>query len=260
MNRVTPSEERTARARVGGFYDRFWPRNVPPLEASRAHLASLLADGEIPGRRALDAGCGAAVFSAVLAGKGARVVALDVSAGSLAAARRTWDAAICYARGDLLALPFPDASFGLVWSWGAAHHTAEPWRALGELARVVAPGGRLVVALYRRTGLTWMHEAARVVTRRTPGPLQPILALLLALALWPIVALFKRREKARKGERLSALAADWFFVPERHFFAPGEVAAFFEARGFEREMLVPYSGRFNSTSNFVLKLRRKKDA
>jgi SAM-dependent methyltransferase len=43
------------------------------------------------------------------------------------------------------ALPFPDATFDLVTCVGALHHVQSPTRALDEMARVVAPGGRVVL-------------------------------------------------------------------------------------------------------------------
>jgi SAM-dependent methyltransferase len=48
--------------------------------------------------------------------------------------------------GDSEALPFPDGAFTAVLCTSSFHHYPEPWRALGEIARVLAVGGRFVLA------------------------------------------------------------------------------------------------------------------
>jgi SAM-dependent methyltransferase len=59
---------------------------------------------------------------------------------------------------DAEALPFADASFDLVWSWGVLHHTPRSERALREAARVLRPGGRYAVMVYHRR--SWLAAAA----------------------------------------------------------------------------------------------------
>ena len=79
-----------------------------------------------------------------------RVVGVDFSAAALGTARRLLareglDGAVALHQADLLALPFRDESFARASCWGVLMHVPEPERALAELARVLAPGGRLAL-------------------------------------------------------------------------------------------------------------------
>jgi len=51
-------------------------------------------------------------------------------------------------------LPFADASFDIVYSWGVLHHTPDTKKAIGEVHRVLRPGGRAKVMIYHRRALT----------------------------------------------------------------------------------------------------------
>lgn len=102
-----------------------------------------------PGDRVLDVACGPGNFSrdfAVAAGDGGLVVGLDASAPMLATAvRETERANVAYVRGDAAALPFRDESFDAVCCFAALYLIEEPSRALAELVRVLAPGGRVAL-------------------------------------------------------------------------------------------------------------------
>ncbi len=46
---------------------------------------------------------------------------------------------------------------------------------------------------------------------------------------------------------------DWYFVPEKHFFSIEEMRALFQERGLSFELLCPQTGRFRSSSNFIVR-------
>lgn len=63
--------------------------------------------------------------------------------------------------GDAESLPFPDASFDLVYSWGVLHHSPDTARAVSEVRRVLRPGGVARVMIYHR----WSLVGAMLWTR-----------------------------------------------------------------------------------------------
>ena len=99
----------------------------------------------------VDAGCGSGTKSFELARRGYRVQALDFSTTILeqardAAAQHGYSERINFGQGDLTALPLPSRSVQRAVCWGVLMHVPDIGAAVGELARIVAPGGTLVIS------------------------------------------------------------------------------------------------------------------
>jgi SAM-dependent methyltransferase len=100
---------------------------------------------DLRGLRLLDVAGGDGYWAARARRRGARAVALDISLAKLRRGREL-TAAPGLVRGDALDLPFADASFDRVMSVCAIEHFDDGPRALAEMARVLAPGGELVMS------------------------------------------------------------------------------------------------------------------
>lgn len=101
--------------------------------------------------RVLDAGCGSGTKSLHLARRGFRVLGLDFSSAILDPARQTAEIAgltgrIEFQQGDLTALSLPTGSLRRIVCWGVLMHVPAVEKAIAELARVLAPGGILVIS------------------------------------------------------------------------------------------------------------------
>jgi SAM-dependent methyltransferase len=103
-----------------------------------------------PSGRFLEAGCGPAANALNLAKRGADVTGVDLSANAVAAAQSEFDRRGIkgrFVRGDVRALPFEDATFDFAYAGGVVEHFRELGAALTELARVLRPGGRLLITV-----------------------------------------------------------------------------------------------------------------
>jgi ubiquinone/menaquinone biosynthesis C-methylase UbiE len=118
--------------------------NNPIVALEEAVVHDLL--GSVPSGRALDAACGTGRHAAHLVRLGYRVLGVDLTPEMLARARERVPRAE-FQTADLRNLPADDDSFDVVVCGLALAHLPELDAAVIELARVLAPGGRLIVSV-----------------------------------------------------------------------------------------------------------------
>ena len=123
-----------------------WDRMREELFGDRFHLLAFggLADGRWT---VGDLGCGTGQVSAALAPFVSRVIAVDTSAAMLQAAKKRLHNVgnVELRRGELESLPIDDARLDAATLMLVLHHVPEPDRALAEVARVLKPGGRVLL-------------------------------------------------------------------------------------------------------------------
>jgi SAM-dependent methyltransferase len=124
--------------------------------------------------RVLDAGCGAGRVTNALAAESHEVVGLDVNLPALRAARTT-DRGAVFVGGDMGRLPFRSGAFDRVWCLRFSFNTLptadDRRRTLGELWRVCAPGGSVVLEAFNwhypgRFGLVCVANLLDLAARR----------------------------------------------------------------------------------------------
>jgi ArsR family transcriptional regulator len=125
--------------------------------------AILAAVGPGPFRRVIDLGTGAGRMLSLLGPAAQSALGLDLSQQMLNIARRaTSDAGLdhCELRhGDIFATQLPGACADLVVVHQVLHYLADPAAAVAEAARLVAPGGRLLIVDFAPHGLEFLREA-----------------------------------------------------------------------------------------------------
>jgi len=112
------------------------------------------------GAEVLEVGCGTGLVLQRVAAFARRAVGVDLSPGMLEKAKSR---GLDVVEGSATALPFPDESFDVAYSFKVLSHVPELPRALAEMLRVIRPGGHLVFDIYNRHSL-------RFAIKRLFGP------------------------------------------------------------------------------------------
>ncbi|MBI1790362.1 MAG: class I SAM-dependent methyltransferase [Acidobacteria bacterium] len=146
----------------------FLRRHILHFESAIEDAVAGFAASLEPGARLLDAGAGEGRYARYF--PRARYCGVDLAVGDAAWNYRNLDAI-----ADLSALPFPDSRFDACINIVTLEHVREPARVLAEIARTLAPGGRLLLVAphewevhqaphdyyrYTRHGAAWLLEQA----------------------------------------------------------------------------------------------------
>lgn len=226
------------------------------VPVSRARLEAVTGWPEdLGGQAVLEAGSGAGRFTEVLVATGALVFSFDRSV-AVAANQANNGAApnLCLFQGDLLRLPLRRGTFDKVLCLGVLQHTEDPAAAFRSLARLVRPGGELVIDVYARrlrALLGWKY-LLRPLTKRIPPDRLYRLTERTVDALLPLATRL-RRTFGRAGARLlpileyshlglpAPVNRDWAVLDTFDMYSPrhdhpqslGTVRGWYREAGFE---------------------------
>lgn len=149
------------------------------FDRATRHVASALAGhvGAGPGQHILDFCTGHGVVASALVAQGAKVTGLDFSPTMIALAKAALPEA-AFVEGDAMDMPFGDANFEAATAGFGVPHLPDPSKGMAEVARVMKPGGRLAVSIWRGRGsdgaMGWLFEAVAQEgdpsVRLPPGP------------------------------------------------------------------------------------------
>jgi SAM-dependent methyltransferase len=152
------------RARFESADDRLH-RVLEPVAPVAVGLAGVAA-----GQRVLDAGAGDGNVALACAALGAEVDACDIAAAAVERGRARTLAAVRWARADVQALPYADAAFDVVISTFGAALAPRARQTAAELARVLRPGGRLVLTAWVPRGLPGRLDEHLPLPDGVPAP------------------------------------------------------------------------------------------
>ncbi|MCK4236488.1 MAG: class I SAM-dependent methyltransferase [Candidatus Krumholzibacteria bacterium] len=136
-------------------WDRFWERSdhIEEVYSNEGRVTKhITAVVQPEGKRVLEVGAGSGRDGILLAHRGAFVVSLDYSLSSLSVVSSQIDEkdSLVLCCGDAFALPFEDKTFDIVFHQGLLEHFRNPDDMIAEHARVLRPGGYLLVDVPQR--------------------------------------------------------------------------------------------------------------
>jgi len=151
-------------------YDEFDSAASLAQKARRGMFAKMLDDQVPPGTMVLECGCGTGQLSNFLSIANRTLLGTDICLNSLRLGERFRRenalAGAHFLQMNLFRPVFKPATFDLVIANGVLHHTADPLRAFKSIARLVKPGGYILIGLYHRWGRL-ITDARRLLFRLT---------------------------------------------------------------------------------------------
>ena len=174
----------------------------------------------VEGAPILDVGCGTGIMLEHLAPLGA-ATGLDFSSRALAFCRKRGAERLVQARGEQL--PFADGVFGAVTAFGVVEHIEADREAVREWARVLRPGGSLVLLTSAYQWLWSGHDVSNHHTRRyltkevatllRDAGLEPTKVSYVNSLLFPPILVVRLLERLRRGSKPPAPHKDTGEVP-----------------------------------------------
>lgn len=144
------------------------------------YLSSYVTEQDLKGKRLLEIGLGYGTLGQIIALRGCQYHGLDIADGPVEMMRYRLallgkEAGERVQKGSALEIPYPDGAFDYVYSIGCLHHTGDLPKAISEVYRVLATGGKAVVMLYNQYSFRQLAQLRAsyvweiLTRRRSPG-------------------------------------------------------------------------------------------
>jgi len=235
--------------------------NDQRLAVAARSLVDYLGEQGLAEKSFLDVGCGSGIFSLTARQLGARVFSFDYDPNSVGCAEALKarffadDPNWRIQQGSVLDREYLSGlgQFDIVYSWGVLHHTGAMWDALGNVAPLVKPGGRLFISIYNDQGgpsRRWL--AVKRAYNRLPDGLRWLVLWPSAAQLWwkPMLkdlltlrpfAQWRQYARARGMSPWHDLV-DWVGGYPFEVATPEQIFNFYRDRGFVLEKLATCGG------------------
>lgn len=229
------------------------------IERAEQSLRDMLGRESLDGQSFLDVGCGSGLFSLAAVRLGARVKSFDFDPASVECAQRLrerygagagWE----IEQGSALDRDYLATlgTWDVVYSWGVLHHTGAMWDALGNVEPLVAPGGRLFIAIYNDQGRkSRIWTAVKRGYNAVPAglrmpyllltwlPREAISVAMALLRLKPTAYVRHWTEYHRRARGMSRWhdIVDWYGGYPFEVASPDEIFEFYRRHGFALERM-----------------------
>jgi 2-polyprenyl-6-hydroxyphenyl methylase/3-demethylubiquinone-9 3-methyltransferase len=218
------------------------------IDKATENLVRLLQGESLTGKSFMDIGSGSGLHTLAAAHLGAsRIVALDADTQSVDTTREMLAknapdyANISIQKKNILEpVPSNIEKFDVVYSWGVLHHTGDMWSAIENSMAHVAPGGKFIIALYKKSPLCGVWRVEKSIYSRLPNTLRfPVTALYSLLYLAALTLTGKNPVKYAKtysnfrGMDFWHDAIDWLGGYPYESASAHEVESFFRDKGFK---------------------------
>ena len=203
------------------------------------HLPTVAKFDSFRGKDVLEIGCGIATDGLEFAKNGANYVGVDLTPHSIELARERFGLFGIPGRFEVAnaeeSLPFADASFDHVYSFGVIHHSPVPERIVEEIHRVLRRGGTLTVMLYNRSSINYYIEIMflRKVFRwcLLPKFMPGLLATVTGFDRWKLEGHKEMLKQKISKEQWISMNTDGPFCPLARVYNWKEAAALFAPFG-----------------------------